>query len=85
MKDMIDYEKRLLEFFGECGLEKVFVRCYGIGGHFYNVEVRTSSPITVEFIQKLFDRKFFNIRITDCLKTKMMINMEIYKDNLEKL
>ena len=30
---MIDYEKRLLEFFGECGLEKVFVRCYGIGGH----------------------------------------------------
>lgn len=79
------YEKNLEKFFTDNGLEKVFVRCYGIGGHFYNVEVRTVSPITLSLVKELFDKKFFNIRITDCIKTKIILNMEIYKENLDKI
>ena len=55
------YEKNLERFFTDNGLEKVLVRCYGIGGHFYNVEVRTVSPITLSLVKELFDKKFFNI------------------------
>ena len=62
---MKERNERLKRFFTDNGLEKVFVRCYGIGGHFYNVEVRTVSPITLSLVKELFDKKFFNIRITD--------------------
>ena len=81
---MNERNERLERFFTDNGLEKVFVRCYGIGGHFYNVEVRTVSPITLSLVKELFDRKFFNIRITDNTKTKMILNMEIYVENLDK-
>lgn len=79
------YEKNLEKFFTDNGLEKVFVRCYGIGGHFYNVELRTVSPISLSLVKELFDKKFFNIRITDCIKTKIILNMEIYEENLDKI
>ena len=82
---MKERNERLKRFFTDNGLEKVFVRCYGIGGHFYNVEVRTVSPITLSLVKELFDRKFFNIRITDNTKTKMILNMEIYVENLDKI
>jgi hypothetical protein len=82
---MNERNERLERFFTDNGLEKVFVRCYGIGGHFYNVEVRTVSPITLSLVKELFDRKFFNIRITDNTKTKMILNMEIYVENLDKI
>lgn len=82
---MNERNERLEKFFTDNGLEKVFVRCYGIGGHFYNVEVRTVSPITLSLVKELFDRKFFNIRITDNTKTKMILNMEIYVENLDKI
>lgn len=82
---MNERNERLERFFTDNGLEKVFVRCYGIGGHFYNVEVRTVSPITLSLVKELFDRKFFNIRIIDNTKTKMILNMEIYVENLDKI
>ena len=82
---MNERNERLERFFTDNGLEKVFVRCYGIGGHFYNVEVRTVSPITLSLVKELFDRKFFNIRIIDNTKTKMILNMEIYVKNLDKI
>lgn len=82
---MNERNERLERFFTDNGLEKVFVRCYGIGGHFYNVEVRTVSSITLSLVKELFDKKFFNIRITDNTKTKMILNMEIYVENLDKI
>lgn len=77
--------KKLERFFESFGLEKLNVRCYGIGGHFYNVEVRTVSPIEISLVKELFIKKFYNIRIIDYTKTKIILNMEIYEENLDKI
>ena len=82
---MKEWNDKLEKFFTDNGLEKVFVRCYGSGGHFYNIEIRTISPIELSLVKELFDKKFFNIKIVDNTKTKMILNMEIYRDNLEKI
>lgn len=79
------YEEELKKFFNKLGIENMTIRCYGIGGHFFNVELRTTTPISSDIVNVLFEKKFFNIKIIDSLKTKLILNMEIYEENLKKV
>lgn len=82
---MNDFKIKLEKFFEKHDLKDLYFKCYGIGGHYYNVELRTSSCINVSFVNDLFKNKFFNIKIIDNTKTKLIVFMEIYEDNLIEL
>lgn len=82
---MNDFKNKIKEFFEKHNMKDLHFKYYGIGGHYYNIELRTSSCINVDFVNDLFKNKFFNIKIIDNTKTKLIIFMEIYEDDLIKL